>query len=71
MDVKLDSDEVAVLKILLSEVVIKNRSGELGIMHGANRFVSTNRPLRKAGLEALDSVYKKVGLKGGCRKFDG
>ncbi len=40
-------------------------------MHGANRFVSTNRPLKKAGVEVLDSVYKKVGLKGGCRKVDG
>ena len=40
-EVKLTPEEAEVLRAAVSTFVVKNRSGELGIMHGADRFVST------------------------------
>jgi hypothetical protein len=44
--------------------VIKSRTGEIGILHGADRFVSTNSILKKEEIEILDKVFNKAGLSG-------
>lgn len=40
-EIKLTSDEVYILKAILSKLVIKGRTGEIGIMHGMDLFVSS------------------------------
>jgi hypothetical protein len=63
-EVKLTSDEAAVLKSVLAKLAIRQRTGEVGIMHGADRFVSSQNILSKQERESLKAVANKVGLKG-------
>ena len=63
-EAKLTSDEVAVLRAALSKLCIRGRTGELGIIHGADRFVSAQLILKKQDRAVLDAIAKKVGLKG-------
>jgi hypothetical protein len=43
---------------------VRKRTGELGIVHGAGRFVSTQRVFRRADREALDAAARRLGLPG-------
>ncbi len=70
-EVKLTSEEAQVLRAALSVLFVKTRTGELGITHGADRFVSTQRILKRPDRDALDSVARKVGLSGGLAAWDG
>ena len=67
-DVKITSDELQVLRTILSLLVIKSRTGELGICHGMDRFVSSQIILKKKDLELLDSLSKRVGLNNGIKQ---
>ncbi|HEU4452825.1 MAG TPA: hypothetical protein VFR81_07180 [Longimicrobium sp.] len=67
---KLTPEEAEVLRAAVSTFVVKNRSGELGIMHGADRFVSTQRIFRKKEREMLDAAARKLGL-GGISEYRG
>jgi len=64
---KLTEDEIAILRLALSSLLVKSRTGELGVMH-AGRFISAQsvQPviLKKEQKESLDIVAKKVGLSG-------
>ena len=61
-NVILTPSEAAALKRAASNLVVKNRTGELGISHGANRFVSTQDCFRKQDLDALNSAMTKLGI---------
>ena len=67
-DVRLTNDEVEVLRLLLGAIHIRARTGELGIAHGADRFVSTNICVRKPQKEALSLAFAKLGLPNGPRE---
>ncbi len=69
-EVRLAPDEVEVLRRVLRVCVIHRKSGQVGVLHGMNRFVSAHVSLRKQEREALDSVARKVGLSG-MDQFDG
>jgi hypothetical protein len=58
------------VRAALRAMVIKSRTGELGIMHGAERFVSTQVIFRKADRDALDAAARKLGL-GTLREYAG
>jgi hypothetical protein len=60
-DVRLSPEEAAALRTVLQALVVKRRTGELGIVHGAGRFVSTQRIYRKPELEALQAAARKLG----------
>lgn len=62
MEIKLNNEETSVLRVLLSQLTIKSRTGELGIIHGMDRFVSTNQVFKKKELEHLDQLAQKIGL---------
>ncbi len=70
MDVKLTDDEVKALRAALQPLVIKTRTGELGIVAGMDRFVSTGRVLKKADRDTLDAAAKKLGLSSGLSVAD-
>ena len=61
-DAKLTSQEAGALRKVLATLVVRDRTGEVGIIHGAERFVSTQLCLRKADRELLDAAAAKVGL---------
>ena len=61
MKINLTKDESDILKILLSQLVIKKRTGEVGIIHGAERFISTRLCLKTEHKEILNSAYQKLG----------
>lgn len=67
-EVKLTAEEASVLRLALANVAVRARTGELGIVHGADRFVSTNTCLRKPDREALNRVAAKLGLAAGIRE---
>lgn len=69
-DTKLTSEELEILRTVLSPLVVKARTGELGIIHGMDRFVSTQMTLRKKELNVLDSVLKKLGLGDGIKRVN-
>ncbi len=62
MDVKLTQAEVDILRLVLSKLCIRGRTGELGILHGMERFVSTQIVLKKPAIELLESIANKIGL---------
>jgi hypothetical protein len=61
MEVKLTAQEASTLAFVLRALAVKNRTGELGIMHGMDRFVSANLILKKGERLELNSVAAKVG----------
>jgi hypothetical protein len=69
-ETKLNAEEAQAVRAALSVMVIKNRTGELGIMHGLDRFVSTQRILKKPERDALHAAARKVGLDG-IREYAG
>ena len=71
MEIKLSDEQVAVLRVVLQSVCIKSRTGELGVTHGLDRFVSTNRTLKTAERDLLDEVARKVGLSAGVSRHQG
>jgi hypothetical protein len=62
-DVKLTSEEIAVLRAALSKFAIRGRTGELGVLHGLDRFVSTQLILKKQDRDVLNAIASKVGLR--------
>lgn len=67
-ETKLSAEEAQVLRAIIAPLAIKSRTGELGILHGMDRFVSTQVILKKKELDVLDSVAKKLGLSGGVKR---
>jgi hypothetical protein len=57
------------MRVLLSKVAVRSRTGEVGIIHGANRFVSTHLCLSKAERALLGSVAVKLGLQKGVAEI--
>ena len=62
-EVKLTSEEIAVLRFTLSKFAVRGRTGELGVLHGLDRFVSTQLILKKSDRDALNAIAAKVGLR--------
>ncbi len=69
MEIKLNNTETELIKALLKNVVVRSRTGELGIFHGADRFVSTNTILKKPAIMELEKLFIKLGLSE-IKKFD-
>ncbi|HRH42482.1 MAG TPA: hypothetical protein PKY82_12720 [Pyrinomonadaceae bacterium] len=67
-DVKISSEELELLRVIMSPLVIKSGTGELGINHGMDRFISSQVILKKKDLELLDYLAKKVGLSNGIKR---
>lgn len=67
-DVKLTSDEVALLRAALSKFVLRERTGEVGVLHGADRFVSTQLILKKPEREVLAGLAAKIGARIGAER---
>ena len=63
-EIKLSSDEAQALRAAPSMLVVRDRTGELGVLHGMERFVSTQRTFTKAERAALDAAARKLGLSG-------
>jgi hypothetical protein len=70
MEIKLSKEEASILREVLAQMKIRNRTGELGILHGMDRFVSTNVIFKKQHLELFDSAAKKLGLVNGIKRTD-
>jgi hypothetical protein len=64
-ELKLTDDETQALKAILSCLVLRDRTGELGLLHGADRFVSTHRTITKPERAVIQSVTKKLGMSSG------
>jgi len=62
--VSLSEEELKELKTVLSTIHLKERTGEIGILHGLDRFVSAKIILKKKEVEALDAIAKRCGLAG-------
>lgn len=58
-DVTLTRHEKALLKLILSRMVIRRRTGELGIKHGMGRFVATDLVLSEPARKVLLSLLAK------------
>lgn len=67
MTIVLTDDEGELLATVLRQLVVRDRTGEVGIAHGAERFVGTSMCLRKPERRALDRVAEKLGLADGVR----
>lgn len=67
MEVKLTEDEIAILRLVLSALSVKARTGELGVMH-AGRFISVQDGraviLKREDKNTLDRVARRLGING-------
>lgn len=61
-EVKLNPEEVAVLRSALSKFAIRGRTGELSVLHGLDRFVSAQLVLKKSDRDTLNGIAAKLGL---------
>ncbi len=64
-DIKLTESEAAILKVALSSLTVRSRTGELGVMH-AGRFVAVQGAqsiiFKREEKEELEKAVKKLGL---------
>jgi hypothetical protein len=67
-EVRLTDEEAQVMRDVLRRLVIRTRTGEVGIVHGMERFVSSQAVLKRKELETLDSAARKLGLGGGVKR---
>jgi hypothetical protein len=65
-----NSDEALILKEVLKQISIRKRTGELGVLHGTDRFASNHTVFRKQHLEVLDTIARKLGLNSGVNRTD-
>ena len=65
MNVILRQEEANAVADALRQLVICDRTGELGILHGMDRFVATAVVLKKPEREQLNAGARKIGLAGG------
>ena len=63
-DIKLSPEEAQILRTVLNTIVVRDRTGEFGILHGLERLVSTHRPFTKPERTLLDAALRKLGLPG-------
>lgn len=63
-ETKLTAAETDVLRMVLQTIVVRSRTGELGLEHGLDRFVGSTLMMRRPERDALEQVAKKVGLSG-------
>jgi hypothetical protein len=68
-EVRLTDEEAQQLRRALQVSAVRTRTGELGIMHGLARFVSTQSIFKRPDLANLDSAARKLGL-GGVRRAE-
>lgn len=66
----LTAEESDVLRAVAGRLSIRKRTGEVGILHGMERFVSTQLCLKKKERQALDSALEKLGLRGGIKETE-
>ena len=67
-EAKLTPEESQVLRTVLAAISVRTRTGEVGIVHGLERFVSAQVILKKKDLDTLDTAARKVGLGGGIKR---
>lgn len=66
MNVILTQEEANAVADALRQLVIRDRTGELGILRGRmDRFVGTAVVLKKPEREQLNAGARKIGLAGG------
>ena len=58
------ADEAEVLRRVLLSIAVRRRTGEIGVVHGMNRFVSTNQPFKQQDDDMLNAAARKLGLNG-------
>jgi len=61
-DARFSADELALLRSVLGHIVVRRRTGEVGILHGLDRFVSTHVCLKTKDQDVLDAASAKLGL---------
>ncbi len=69
-ELRLTGDEANALRAILSTLVLRDRTGERGVLHGLDRFVSTNRTFSKPQREAIESAVRKLGLHSGLPLYE-
>ncbi len=67
MEMKLTEDEKEVLKWILEEIVVEDRTGAIGMIHGADRFISMPFTMKKPARVVLNSIYRKLGISDGVK----
>ncbi len=70
-EIKITDDETQALRAMLSVLVLQDRTGALGLLHGADRFVSSQRTFTKPERAVIQSVAKKLGLSSGLPLYRG
>lgn len=69
MEIKLTESEATLLHSILGRLVMRSRTGEVGFMHGDNRFVSMQLRLKREIKPLLNELAKKVSLSAGVREI--
>lgn len=64
---ELRPEEVDALRVVLQAITVSQPSGEIGVVHGADRFVSSRFGLSVSGVDGLDRLAKKLDVPGGLR----
>jgi len=63
----LRAEEVEALRVLLAAIAV-DKHGEIGVVHGPDRFVTSRHGLKASQVETLNSLARKVGIGTGLRR---
>ena len=64
---ELRSDEIDALRVVLQAITVSKPAGEIGVVHGPDRFVSSRCGLSPSAVDCLDRLAKKLDVPGGLR----
>jgi hypothetical protein len=64
---ELRPEEVAALRVVLQAITVERPSGEIGVVHGPGRFVTSRYGLSKAAVSSLEQLARKLDVPGGLK----
>lgn len=65
---ELRPDEVTALRAVLAAIVVSEPSGEIGVIHGNGRFVTSRHGMSAESRKAIDGLARKLGQGSGVAR---
>jgi hypothetical protein len=68
---ELRPEEVSALRVILQAIAVAQPSGEIGVVHGPDRFVTSRYGLDASSLKGIEQLARKLDVPGGIKTVRG